>query len=125
MDSSLSIRQRQPLHKSYAPRDPMPVRGVTATELDASKTVNTFDQGSDREREPDRRDPDRQDRPPDHTAPELLTDAESRELIYREQEAGAQMQQNPDQALMRLRAYGNARIEPAPSPFRDAKGIEA
>jgi hypothetical protein len=125
MDSSLAIRQRQPLHKSYAPRDPMPVRGVTATELDASKTVDTFDQESGRKHERERPDDERDDRAPDHAAPELLTDAESRELIYREQEAGAQMQQNPDQALMRLRAYSQARTEPGQSPPGDGKGIEA
>ena len=40
MDSSFVIKPRAPLHKSYAARDPLPVRASIETELDTSKTVN-------------------------------------------------------------------------------------
>ncbi len=120
MDTSLAIKARQPLHKSYAPRDPMPVRGVTAAELDVSKRVagTAEDAEQDRRREDRGRDPDPHQ--PEHAPHDILDDPESGELILRErEEAEAADRPHPDQALLRLRAYSRPQEGPAPAAKPD------
>jgi hypothetical protein len=120
MDSGLTIRTRQPLHKSYAPRDPMPVRGVTATELDASNTVAATGEGPGRERQHDPHDRDAEERPAEVAGHDLLSDPASRELILREHEAAAQSPP-PGEALLHLRAY----IQPQAARPNPEADIEA
>ena len=121
MDSSFLVRQRPPLHKSYAPRDPMPVRGITATELDSSKTVPTSDDdGRGRHDE----DGGHQDRDAPKGGPAVALDATASELIQQQEASAAD---HPAQALQRLRAYG-APVSPASSSTprdHDAADIEA
>jgi hypothetical protein len=120
MDSGLTIRTRQPLHKSHAPRDPMPVRGVAATELDSSRTVAATGDGPGRERQHDPHDRDAEDRPAELAGHELLSDPASRELMLREHEAAAQGPM-PGEALLHLRAYS----QPQPARHNREADIEA
>jgi hypothetical protein len=115
MDSGLTIRTRQPLHKSYAPRDPMPVRGVTATDLDSSRTVAAAGDGPGRERQHDSHDRDADERPGELAGHDLLSDPASRELMLREHEASTQAVQ-PGDAMLHLRAYS----QPQPAPARQS-----
>lgn len=119
MDSSFLVRQRPPLHRSYAPRDPMPVRGVASTELDPSRTVHTPERKERDDRERESRD--------EHSAfasPATTVDPAAGELLQVQQEAVAGPL--PDQALQRLRAYSRPQNAPASQPDGDtAADIEA
>ena len=132
MDNNFTIKQRAGVQKSYAARDPVPVREAAETELDPAKSVGTSgdgarqrDQGRDQNRDPDREpSPNpRRDRPPH----EVIADPESRDVINRENDIRTQTteREHPDQALLRQRAYrpaaGEAENPPAVEPHANIK----
>jgi hypothetical protein len=101
MDSSFTIKPNAAVPK-FTPRDRAPARPI-ATELDAEKTVTaTGDHGQEQ-----------RERHPDHMPHDVVVDPESREVINRENDVRAHMEEreHPDQALLRYRAYQPARSE--------------
>ena len=109
MDSSFVIKPRAPLHKSYAARDPLPVRASIETELDTSKTVNATGDGGDGKNDQDHDGGQgRHDDPrPDHAGYEVAVDPDNRDKLFRERDVRAEDREHPDQALLRQRAYGH------------------
>jgi hypothetical protein len=105
MDNNFAIKPSTGVQKTYAPRDPVPVREAVATDLDASKTVAATGDGAHQ------RDPNRDQRR-DHAPSDVIVDPESLDVINRENDIRAQApeREHPDQALLRQRAY-----RPAPS----------
>ena len=118
MDSSFVIKPRAPVHKSYAPRDPVPVRASIETELDTSRTVNATGSGDDKQSDQGRDDGQgRHDDPrSDHASYEVAVDPDNRDKLFRERDVRAADREHPDQALLRQRAYGHTqagRLMPA------------
>ena len=113
MDSNFTIKPRAGAQKPYAPRDPIPVRQATETDLDPAKAITPGgDAGTQRD--------SRQDHAPhhDHAPHDVVADPESREVINRENDvrAIAPEREHPDQALLRQRAYRPAASEPEHPP---------
>jgi hypothetical protein len=100
MDNSFPIKPR-PGAQKYAPRDPVPVRQTTETDLEATKAVSAPGDPGAQQRDP------RQD----HAPHDVVVDPESREVINRENDVRthASEREHPDQALLRQRAYRPAR----------------
>ena len=107
MDSNFTIKPRPGAHKAYAPRDPVPVREAVGTDLDAAKAVAATGDGGTPQRDP------RQDSRHDHAPHDVVADPESRDVIYRENDVRTHANEppQPDQALLRLRAYRPARAD--------------
>jgi hypothetical protein len=128
MDNNFTVKRTGGAPKSYAPRDPVPVREATETELDPVRAAGApgdatrrRDQGRDQGREQGR-DPRR-----DHAPHDVIADPESRDVINRENDIRAQAaeREHPDQALLRQRAYRPAAADPdhppAPEPHANIK----
>jgi hypothetical protein len=130
MDSSFTVRPRPGAPSAYAPRDPVPVREATSTDLNAARAVTASSDGQQ----------GRQDRPgqekkqdqsgdshPDHPSHEtVVVDPENRAVIYRERDVRAADREHPDEALMRRRAYGQPSAPAPAAPSGDAHAdIEA
>jgi hypothetical protein len=117
MDNSFTIKPRSGVHKVYAPRDPVPVSEPVETDLDGAKTVAASSGSGNRQRDPHT----------DHAPHDVIGDAESREVIIRENDvqALAGNRDHPDQALLRERAYrpsrGEAESGPAGEPHANIK----
>jgi hypothetical protein len=132
MDSSFVIKPRT----AYVPRDPVRVRETVATELDGAKAVAAPGDGGGRPGDQRHDHPSFQDlshhdhvrqdhvphdHPPrvhphdpsahDHAPQEVVVDADSLDLIYRERDVRAAEREHPDQALLRQRAYRPAPVE--------------
>jgi hypothetical protein len=107
MDSNFTIKPRPGAQKAYAPRDPVPVREAVETELAVSKTVAATGDGGAPQRNP------RQDSNHDHAPYDVVADPESRDVIYRENDVRTHANEppQPDQALLRLRAYRPVRAD--------------
>jgi hypothetical protein len=101
MDGSFPIKPNAAVPK-FTPRDRSPAPPVE-TELDAEKSVSAAADGGNERRE----------RRPDHGPHDIVADAESREVINRENDVRAQSveREHPDQALLRTRAYRAAPSE--------------
>lgn len=116
MDSSFTIKPRPATHK-YAPRDPVPVRETTDTDLDAAKAVHNPGDGGHSQRDPHQ----------DHAPHDVVVDPESREVINRENDVRTHVpdREHPDQALLRQRAYRSVPSEPetplVPEPHANIK----
>jgi hypothetical protein len=120
MDSSISIKPPPAaLSKTLAARDPVTVREAVATDLDHAKAVSPSGDGASQQH--DQRSGQQQGDHPAHEHPpqDVLVDAESRELIYRERDVRAAERAHPDQALLRQRAYQPAPADKAPQPPLD------
>lgn len=118
MDSSFTIKPRPGVQKTYAPRDPVPVREAIETDLDAAKAVAASGDGGARQRDPRH----------DQTPHDVVADPESREVIYRENDVRTHANEpaHPDQALLRLRAYGSVRADTEGPPDSEPQAnIEA
>src|SRR5262249_20179905 len=98
MDSNFTIKPRANVQKPYAPRDPVPVRGATETDLDPAKAVSAPGDPGQRHEQPPHQ---------DHAPHDVVADPESREVINRENDVRthAGEEPHPDQALLRQRAY--------------------
>jgi hypothetical protein len=105
MDNGSVIKPRAGAHRSYALRDPVPVRETAETELDPTRAVSPAGQesGGNADRHGRNR---HNDSRPDHAAPEVVVDPLTLERIYRERDVRAPGRDNPDQAMLRQRAYG-------------------
>jgi len=101
MDSSFTIKPNTAVPK-FTPRERSPARPIE-TELDAEKTVTATGDSGQEQRE----------RHPDHVPHDVVVDPESREVINRENDVRAHLEEreHPDQALLRYRAYRPARSE--------------
>ncbi len=105
MDSSISIKPPPAAAKTLAARDPVTVREAVATDLDRAKTVSPAGDGNPRHHD-QRSGQQHGDHPGhDHPPQDVLADAESRDLIYRERDVRAAERPHPDQALLRQQAY--------------------
>jgi hypothetical protein len=95
MDSSFTIKPNAGVPK-FTSRERAPTRPVE-TELDGHKSVAATDDGGHEQRE----------RHPDHLPHDVVADPESREVINRENDVRAHVDEpvHPDQALLRYRAY--------------------
>jgi hypothetical protein len=100
MDSSFTIKPRPPVQKTYALRDPVPVREAVETDLSPSQAAAA---GGDGAPHRDRQ----QDLQQDHAPHDMVADPDSRDVIYRENDVRTHANEpvHPDQALLRLRAY--------------------
>jgi len=108
MDSSFTIKPNAAVPK-FTARERQPSREPVATELDSVKSVAAIGDGGEH-----------RERPHDHLPHDLVADPESREVINRENDirAHTQEREQPDQALLRLRAYRPATApseQPAPT----------
>lgn len=103
MDNGLVVRPRAGVHRTYALRDPVPVREAAETELAATRAVTSIDPHSG-DRSDHRQHPPR----PDHPAPEVVVDPLTRERIYRERDVRAAGLSRCDEAFERQRAYGRS-----------------
>jgi hypothetical protein len=104
MDSSFIVKPRAGA-SGFAPRDPVPVRETTATELDPSRTVAAPGQGGgDGTGKHGER--GKHDEPASgHTSPEVVVDPDNRDLMFRERDVRTAGREHPGQALLRQRAY--------------------
>jgi hypothetical protein len=116
MDSSFTIKPNAAVPK-FTPRERSPARAIE-TELDAHKAVTAIGDGGHEQGE----------RHPDHMPHDVVVDPESREVINRENDVRAHVDEpvHPDQALLRYRAYHHpARSESdstaAPEPHANIK----
>jgi len=109
MDNNVTIKPPPGVRKTYAPRDPVPVREAVETDLDSAKSVTaTGDGGGGQPRDPRS----------DHSPQDVVADPESRDVIIRENDVRAQAgeREHPDQALLRQRAYQPARSDAEAKP---------
>jgi hypothetical protein len=109
VDNGLLIKPRIGVHRTYAPRDPVPVREAAETELDASRSVTATGEAPGDQDGQSSGQPGGQRHPdplPDHPAHEVVVDPQTRERIYRERDVRTGERQRPDQAMLRQRAYG-------------------
>ena len=99
---SFTIKPRVGVQK-FTSRDP---RQAPETELEAGKTVTATDSSDAEQRE----------KPHDHAPTDVIADPETRDVINRENDIRNQAgnREQPDQALLRLRAYRPARHEAEP-----------
>lgn len=86
------------------------------TELDAAKTVNATGDGAEQ-----------RERPPEHPPHDIVADPEIREVINRENDvrAHANSGAQPDQALLRYRAYRPHTETENPAPPEPHANIKA
>jgi hypothetical protein len=124
MDSSFTVRPRPGAPSTYAPRDPVPVREATPTDLNGARAVTASSDGQQGRQ--DRPGHERQEKNQEKSAdshPEhhetVVVDPENRAAIFRERDVRSAERAHPDDALMRRRAYG-----PAPSPAPGAAASE-
>ena len=115
MDSSFTVRPRPGAPSAYGPRDPVPVREATATDLNAARAVTASSdgggqQGGQRQQHGKQGEP----QPEHHEA--VVVDPENRAAIYRERDVRAESREHPDEALMRQRAYGQTAAPQAAAP---------
>ena len=131
MDSSLTIKPSPIAAKGRALRDPVAVREAVDAELIGPHTVAATGHGDGNDggaKDGNARNgnPDAEPRP-DHAPHDLLTNPDSRDVIYRERDVRAIEREHPDQALLRQRAYHRltpapeATIVPADDPHADIK----
>jgi hypothetical protein len=101
MDSSFTIKPNAGVPK-FTPRERSPARPVE-TELGHHQAVTAADDTGHEQRE----------KHPDHLPHDIVADPESREVINRENDVRAHVNESvhPDQALLRYRAYHH----PAPA----------
>lgn len=123
MDSSFLVRQRQPLHKSYAPRDLKPVRGITESELDPSQTVPTSEREQQEERGEHQR--EQHDAPPMHASPTITVDPAASEMLQQQMASSGGAHDLPAQALQQLRAYSQSQPAATGQASGEAADIEA
>jgi hypothetical protein len=117
MDSSFIIKPGMPVAASRALRDPVPVRQAAEAPLTGDKAVAALQGDANRDRgggsdgggshTPERR--------PEHAPQDLVTDTDSRDVIYRERDVRALEREHPDQALLRQRAYHSLPAADAPA----------
>jgi hypothetical protein len=109
MDSSFTIKPNAAVPK-FTSRERQPSHGPAAAELDPVKSVAAASDGGEH-----------RERRHDHQPHDLVADPESRDVINRENDirARAQEREQPDQALLRLRAY-----RPAAGPSEHPAPIE-
>ena len=95
MDSSFTIKPNAGVPK-FTPRERSPARPVK-TDLGHHQVVTAVDDGGHEQRE----------KHPDHLPHDIVADPESREVINRENDVRAHVNEivHPDQALQRYRAY--------------------
>jgi hypothetical protein len=123
MDSSVTVKPRVGPQKAYAPRDPVPVREATETDLNAARAVAaTGDAGRHGQHhgQQGHHGHGHHEEPHHEHAPhEVTVDPQSRAVIYREQDVRAADREHPDQALQRQRAYGRQAAQPDTPPADD------
>ena len=119
MDSSFTVKPRPGAHKSYAPRDPVPVREAVETDLSAAKTVTATRDGAGKQGQHNKHG----DHHPEHAPHDVVVDPTSLDMIYRERDVRTVGREHPDDALLRQRAYGrkaaSGEAPPAPEPQAD------
>jgi hypothetical protein len=124
VDNGFAVKPRAGLHRTYGPRDPVPVRQAVETDLDPDRTVAAAEQnsgdGSGRQGDHRHNQP-----PPGHATSDVVVDPETRERIYRERDVRAASRQHPDQAMLRQRAYGRAPAGDGPIDGEPHADIEA
>ena len=126
MDSSVTVKPRVGPQKAYAPRDPVPVREATETDLNAAKAVAATGDPGRHGQHGHHGHQDHQEEPHHEHAPlEVTVDPQSRAVIYSERDVRAADREHPDQALQRQRAYGRQAAKqdapPADDPHADIK----
>ena len=113
MDNSFTIKPRPSIHR-FSPRDPVPVRETIA---DAGPDAVRGAAGAqDRGGGDDQREPRHE-----HSPHDIVADAESREVINRENDVRVQNdgREHPDQALLRFRAYRPTASDSDDTPFTE------
>ncbi len=121
MDSSFIIKPAMPAAGSRALRDPVAVRQTANIPPTGDKAVTALQGDADRDQHSGA-DDGREQGPahrPDHAPQDLVTDTDSRDVIYRERDVRAIERDHPDQALLRQRAYHSL---PPAEPADEADG---
>jgi len=104
MDSNFTIKSRPGvLPRSNALRDPVTVREASDTELDPAKTVTPADRGGKH---------DNHGQPHEQPKHEVIIDPGARDALFQAVDVRTGHDGQPNQALMRQRAY---RSSPAPN----------
>ena len=121
MDSSFIIKPGAPVAASRALRDPVAVRQTADVPLTGDKAVTALHGNSSRDRDArdDRGGGPAPERKPEHAPADLVTDPDSRDVIYRERDVRAVEREHPDQALLRQRAYHALPLAEAPAAAED------
>src|ERR1044071_10404635 len=105
MDSSFVVKSPRPgASKLYTSRDPVPVRETAHTELEASKTGGAAGDGN-AQSGAHRHEHDPAEQRTDQAPHDVIADADSRAVIYRERDVRTATEPHPDQVLLRERAY--------------------
>ena len=107
MDSGFIIKPGMPVAAGRAVRDPVAVRQAADVPLTGDKAVTALqgDAGRERGGGGDGGGGPARERKPEHAPADLVTDTDSRDVIYRERDVRAVERKHPDQALLRQRAY--------------------
>ncbi len=109
MDSNFTIKPRPGvLPRSNALRDPVTVREASDIELDPAKAVTPADHGGNH---------DSHGQPHEQPKLEVVIDPDARDALYQAVDVRAEHDGQPNQALLRQRAYRS----PA-SPSKPAEG---
>jgi hypothetical protein len=116
MDSSFIVKPVLPVAASRALRDPVAVRQAADVPLTGDKAVTALqgEKDQDQDSRGDGGHGRAPERKPEHVPQDLVTDTDSRDVIYRERDVRALEREHPDQALLRQRAYHS--LPPADAP---------
>lgn len=105
MDSSLRVRSIGATRAGYTRPDSSPLRAAVLTELDPSQTVTAaLDTPAATDDAP------RNAPAPQPMSPDVLIDAQAREVVFRAMamRAGQALDEAPEEAMLKLRAYTRA-----------------